>query len=332
MKRVGFLKEKIVSLNNLYLAYNKVCRGKRGSSVIAEFAKDFDNNICALKLSLENNSVEIGQYHYFTIFDPKKRVICAASFVERIVHHAIMNVCHTFFDKRLVYSTYATRPHKGQYKALERAKTSMRKYAYSVKLDYRKYFDSISHDVLKRQLRRMFKDLWLLQLFDKIIDSYCVKQGFGIPIGNLTSQYFANMYLSELDHMLKEKYKVLEYIRYMDDILIFDNCKEKLKQIVGIISEYSKKELSLSLKTPLFRKRTEGQVFLGYRVYANVCSLSSRSKRRFRTKFLKYSKLLKKGVWTQSEYQVHIIPLLAFVKHSNSSAFVRSCIDIEDKR
>lgn len=328
MKRVGFLMEKISDLDNLYLAFRKSIKGKRRKAEVRRFAEHLDSNLSEMRRDLIDGSIAVGDYRYFTIYDPKKRTICAAPIRERILQHAIMNVCHQYFDRTLIDSTYAARKGKGVYAALDRAVMAMSRHKYTVKMDFRKYYDSIDHRILKRKLRRMFKDEALLALFDKIIDSYCVANGKGLPIGNLTSQYFANVYLSELDHMSKETWRVSEYIRYMDDILIAGNDNDMLRKCVRQMYDYSSSSLGLILKPPIFRKSDDGQVFLGYKVMPFRYVLSGRSKKRFRSKLLAYDRYLKTGVWTDDEYEEHILPLLSFVKHASSESFRRACISI----
>lgn len=331
MKRVGHLMEQIASLDNLYLAYHKAVRGKQRKQEVLSFAEHFDENIQTMRNSLLSDSITVGEYRYFTIYDPKERVICAAPFRERVLQHAIMNVCHQYFDRRLIDTTFATRKGKGVYAAIDKSVKAMSQYDYSVKLDYRKYYDSIDHEILKGMLHRMFKDTALLALFDKIIDSYAASEGKGLPIGNLTSQYFANLYLSNLDHKVKEQWHVAEYIRYMDDILMVDNDRDLLKQCVNNMTEYSKVELKLTLKPPIFRKTKDGQVFLGYKIFPYHYRLSGRSKKRFRSKLLKYDKLLKCGIWSEMQYEEHILPLLSFVLHADSNAFRKACMKIMEK-
>ena len=286
MKRIGFLINDIASLDNLYSAYYKAKRGKSLNKDVLIFSEKLDYNIRKLQSQILSGNVEVGNYHYFKIFDPKERVICAASFPERVLHHAIMNICHKYFDATLVYDTYATRIGKGTYKAIERAMEGAKLYKFVLKLDVRKYFDSISHDVLKSKLRTLFKDPLLLIVFNKIIDSYSVNEGFGLPIGNLTSQYFANYYLSYIDHYMKEVQKVPLYVRYMDDILIFGDDKSSINRAYSCISLLMN-EHYLQLKQPIAIKTYNGIPFLGYKIYPNKVLLSARSKKRFINKYPK---------------------------------------------
>ena len=330
MKRVGYLMEQIASLDNLYLAYHKACRGKQRKQEVLRYAAHFDENMQAMRQELLDGTAAVGDYRYFTIHDPKERVICAAPFRERILQHAVMNVCHPYFDKKLIDTTYATRKGKGVYAAIDKATEAMSRYEYTVKLDYRKYYDSIRHDILKQKLRRMFKDAALLTLFDRLIDSYSVTEGRGLPIGNLTSQYFANLYLSDLDHRVKEQWHAAVYVRYMDDILMAGSDRDALQRCVANMTDYSANELGLTLKPPIYRKAKDGQVFLGYRILPRHYRLSGRSKRRYRSKLLAYGRLLEKGKWDETQYEEHILPLLSFAQHAASRVFLQSCLDIEN--
>lgn len=332
MRRVGNLMGRIADYDNIQLAFIKSCRGKQAKREVLEFRADYDRNINEIRKSLLLGDIQVGNYSYFKIYDPKERLICAASFRERVIHHAIMSVCHQYFERTLIYDTYATRIGKGVYKALEKAKIAAAKYRYVAKLDFRKYFDSIDHDILKQKLERLFKDKDLLRLFCKIIDSYQVENGKGLPIGNLTSQYFANYYLSSLDHKMKEDLRVALYLRYMDDILIMDNDRTILTQLVGVVRECSENDLKLQLKQPIYRSCKMGVSYLGYIVKPYILLLNGRSKRRFREKMICYSKMFEQGLMCEEEYQQHLLPLLAFASYSNNKAFQKAIIEGIDRR
>lgn len=325
MKRVNRLMPKISEIDNLYLAYLKARRGKRLKKEVLEYARNIDENILHLKTALENGEVEVGQYRYFTIYDPKERVICAARFEERVLHHAIMNVCHEYFDRTLIDTTFATRKGKGVYAALDYARKSLKKYNYVVKLDFRKYYDSVVHEIVYDKLSRMFKDRELLSLFSKILESYEVSEGCGLPIGNLTSQYFANNYLSSLDHMIKEDLRIPAYARYMDDMLLACDSRSELKRAVKAVNDYSTKELQLKLKPPVYRNSENGVEFLGYKVYSHHLELTGRSKKRYREKLLDYEGKRSSGVWSEDEYRRHVEPLVSFTDYAACHAFRASC-------
>lgn len=319
--------ERIADLDNLYLAYHKAKAGKEDKREVKAYASRLEQHLETLRENILTGSPVVGHYHYFTIHDPKERIICAASFGERVLHHALMNVCHDYFDHSLIDDTYATRKGKGQYAALEKARHAANRYHYLVKLDVRKYFDSIGHDVLKRQLEHKFKDERLLSIFFRIIDSYHTSPGCGLPIGNLTSQYFANQYLSGMDHLAKEKWKAPIYIRYMDDILLAGNDKGQLKECVERMNHFSLETLHLHFKPPVFSTNREGVSFLGYRILQHRLNLSGRSKKRYRNKLLLYHAYLDAGLWSEQQYADHVRPLAAFALHADCFAFRKSCLN-----
>lgn len=329
MKRVGYLIEHIAEMNNLTWAFYKAAKGKAMNEDVREFRNSLQANLQKLQDQILTGDVSVGKYHYFKIYDPKERLICAASFDERVLHHAIMNVCHPFFERHLIDDTYATRVGKGTYKALEKAKKNMAKYKYVAKLDVRKYFDSISHDVLLGKLERMFKDRKLLCLFEKIIRSYdsnvangmeCESCQKGLPIGNLTSQYFANHYLSSTDHFIKEQLGVPFYVRYMDDMLLMGNDKNLLKEWVVRV-EQQLQQVGLLLKPVVMNKTSLGIPFLGYKLYPHKILLNKVSQKRFVQKLYRYEDDLKNGEWGEREYQRHVIPLLAFTQFAYAKRF-----------
>lgn len=317
-RKAGELFYQIADIDNIRLAFWKASRGKEQRPEVKEFVTRLDENLMKISTGLLSQNIEIGNYFYFTIYDPKERVICAASFPERILHHAIMNVCHPVFEKFQMFHSYATRPGKGQYAAIEQAKKYHLQYRWFCKLDVRKYFDHIDHQTLKTRLGSKFKDKQLLSLFYKIIDSYEIMPHKGIPIGNLTSQYFANFYLGFSDHYLKEVLHAKAYVRYMDDMVIWENNKEKLLRQVDIFSEYLNQELKLTLKPVCIHKVEKGLPFLGYVLFKEIVRLNKHSKIRFTNKLKIYYKNEMDGFWTQQNFACHIIPLIAFTQHAHT--------------
>lgn len=318
MKRQGNLLESIADPENLRLAFWKARKGKEGKTEVAEFRKCLEKNLLTIREELLTGKVEIGNYQYFTIYDPKERLICAASFRERVLHHALMNVCHANFEKYQIFDSYASRIGKGTYAAIERATNFQKKYKWFLKLDVRKYFDSINHAKLKVLLTKRFKDKMLLQVFFKIINSYSTSVGKGLPIGNLTSQYFANHYLAVADHYIKEKLQAPAYVRYMDDMVIWSDDKTTLLDIGKKFQAFIESELNLSLKPYCLNSSDKGLPFLGYSLFPNKVLLNGESRKRFISKMKNFLYKLKTNVWDQKEYQNHVVPLIAFVKHANS--------------
>jgi len=321
VKRRGNLVSKIAEMNNLFLAWHKARRGKIGKDKVLDYEKNLDVNLSKLKNELQSGQLSCGDYTYFKIYDPKERIICAASFTERVMHHAIMNVCHPYFEKHLIFDTYATRKHKGTYAALDRASLLLKKFDWFAKLDIRKYFDNINHGILLKQLNLMFKDKVLLNMFVQIIQSYRAGFNSGVPIGNLTSQYFANHYLSGADHFAFEELKAGAFIRYMDDMVFFENDKNSLKSKVKAFAGYLGEKLQLETKPLLIGNCHQGLPFLGYKLYRHKTMLNKRSKRRFVLKLTNYNKLLNSEKWDERQYQAHILPLLSFTEYADSLYF-----------
>ena len=332
MRRAANLTALIADTDNLLLAFHKAFKGHRLSGEALRFQSRLEENIAALSGQLATGKVEVGHYEYFHIEDPKLRLICAAAFRERVMHHAIMNVCHPWFERNLIDTTYATRPGKGLYKALERAQHAMRSCCWVAKCDFRKYFDSIPHDRLNASLARLFKDRTLLRIFSSIIASYRQAEGKGIPIGNLTSQYFANLYLSPMDHWVKEVLGVPEYIRYMDDFLVFARTRQELDTHVARISEYADSRLRLTLKPVVVSRVDEGVDFLGYRLFPHKIRLTQRSKRRFVRKSREYGRRLREGEWNEHEYYEHMTPLLAYASKGYTKGLRRTVFDGMDEK
>jgi len=326
MKRVGYLLDQIAEIDNLQLAFYKAARGKRDKNVVQLFQEQLEDNLCKMRTELLLGRTSVGNYTYFKIFDPKLRTICAASFPERVLHHAIMNVCAPYFERHLIETTYATRKNKGIYQAIDRARVGLKNYSYVAKFDVRHYFETIDHNILKSKLARIFKDAKLLTLFYQIIDNYSTQTGKGIPIGNLTSQFFANHYLSSFDHWCKEQLKAGEYVRYMDDFLYFADSLEDLERGIVLINQYMKNELVIKLKPVIKLKRDDGLPFLGYKLYPNKILLARRSKDRYISKSLFYEENRIKGRWSELEYQNHITPLIAFASKAYTKGLRKSVI------
>lgn len=327
MRRTGNLIEKIVDPDNLRLAFWKSSRGKEGKIEVERYRKNLDKNLELLRFQILEANPSVGDYHYFTIYDPKERIICAASFPERVLHHALMNIRDEVFEDFQIYDSYATRKGKGTYAALNRAESFQKNNDWFLKLDIRKYFDSIDHEILKQCLKSRFKDPLLLQIFGVIIDSYNVIEGKGIPIGNLTSQYFANFYLTFADRFIKQELKIKGYVRYMDDMVVWSSDKQKLKDIRNQIKAFLEGKLALKLKVQLLNRNTKGLTFVGYRLFDKYTKLSVRSKKRFKKKMINYHHKLEKEEWSEEDFQRHTLPLLAFTKHASSLEFRKKILE-----
>jgi RNA-directed DNA polymerase len=313
--------ERIVVPDNLRLAFHKAARGKCYAPVVETYRKQLDYNLEQLRAQILIGHVEVGQYRRFTVYEPKERQICAPAFSEQVLHHALMNVCHEYFERYQIYDSYASRPGKGTYEALARAKGYTIQYKWYLKLDVRKFFDSLHHDVIKQQLTRIITDQRVLQIFNQIVDSYEVTSQRGVPIGNLSSQYLANHYLSALDHLIKEKWGGRAYVRYMDDMVLWDDDCEKLKYVFGKINNFIEQSLLCALKPRQLNKTSSGLPFLGYHLFPYRTRLLQQSKRRFIKKLQYAEKQLVSGIWNERTWQRHTMPLFAFATHADSRAF-----------
>ena len=327
MKRTGNLYLKIAEPDNLRQAFLKAVRGKHNRPEVLKFRERFDKNLVMLHRQLVGKSIDVGNYSFFTIHDPKERRICAASFRERVLHHAIMNICEPALDRYMIFDSYACRTGKGQRAAVNRAREFAGYYTWYLKLDIRKYFDSINHEALLILLARRFKDDDLLAMFRKILETYHTSPNQGLPIGNLISQHLANFYLGLFDHWIKEDRRVNGYLRYMDDFVLFNNSREALKDELARIKFYLDKNLHLELKDNIQLNQTSrGLPFLGMRVYPNVVKLSARSRMRFARKLRDYETRTMRGEMGQRELAGRVSSLVEFTRIAESKGFRRNII------
>ncbi|KPA12377.1 reverse transcriptase family protein [Candidatus Magnetomorum sp. HK-1] len=328
MKRTRGLYSRISEYNNICDAFCKAAKGKHHQNDVITFKSQFDKNIQDIRKQLINKKVVMGNYYFFLIHDPKLRSICAASFPERVLHHAIMNICEPILEKYAIYDSYACRKGKGTHRAIYRVQSYSKKYDWYLKLDIRRYFDSIDHFVMIKLLSKRFKDNDLILLFQQWLDTYHTDIGKGVPIGSLLSQHFANYYMSAFDHWIKRKLRIKGYLRYMDDFLLFSSDKEQLKDALINIQNYLYDNLSLKLKDPIqLNKTNRGIPFLGFRVYPVKILLNHRSKTRFSRKFIAYEKKWVEGQWSDERLLRNMNSLIEFTKVANAEGYRQRIID-----
>ncbi len=274
MKRVDSLFDRICDFENLVLAAKKAFRGKTSRSRVAQFFFNLERELLSIQADLIGERYEPRPYRTFYVYEPKRRLICAADFRDRVVHHAICNVLDPVFEARFIHDSYACRKNKGSHKAVRRAQSFLRRSEFYLKADVSKFFQSVDHGILRQLLRRIVKDDRLLRLLDAII---CPEvpgsiPGRGLPIGNLTSQYFANFYLSRLDYHVKDCLGWKRYVRYMDDFVVFGDEKPPLHALRAEIKEFLQNELALELKEKgtFIAPGWHGLPFLGFHVYPNL--------------------------------------------------------------
>lgn len=297
MKRATQIFSEVSDFHALIAATRRatLAKGSRPTREVASFCAALEPNCLTLRRALISGAYQPGAYRSFMIFEPKARLISAAPFVDRVVHHSLCAALEPHFERFSIYDSYACRRGKGLHLAVERAQRFSRRFSVFLKLDIQHYFESASHHTLKLMLRRRFKDRPLLDLCDLIIDRGAPgsQQGNGLPIGNLTSQHFANFYLSHLDRFIKQTLRCKGYLRYMDDMLLFSDDFKTLREYREKISTYIQGELQLNLKTSAERLDwvTSGIPFLGLRISPRVIRFDSGRKRRLRARLSHLNRL-----------------------------------------
>jgi len=285
--------EKIVSFENLLLAAKQAQRGKRMKIDVAKFNFGLEGELLRIQDELKARTYKPGNYRHFYVNDPKRRLISAAPYRDRIVHHAFCNIVDPIFDKTFIEHSYACRLNKGTHRALDKCQSFLRANQYVLQCDISKYFPSIDHRVLFCIIARKIKDKKVLWLARLIIES--TESEKGLPIGNLTSQFFANLYLNELDYFVKFDLKEKYYLRYMDDFLIFGNNKTPLVYIKQRIREFLEKNLLLNLhpkKSVVFPARL-GVDFCGFRIFKDYRRLRKTNVKFFIKRMRKMQELFR---------------------------------------
>lgn len=282
--------EDIVSIDNLLEAWQEFLKGKRCRKDVQEFQFALMDNILPLRQDLINRKYEHGGYQCFKINDPKSRIIHKAGVRDRLLHHAVYRKLYPFFDKIFIADSFSCRINKGTHKAIDR----FRSFAYIVsknktrtcwvlKCDIKKFFASVDQNILLEILEKRISDKNIVRLLEKIIFSfYSTKPGIGLPLGNLTSQLFANIYMNEFDQFVKHKLKIKYYIRYTDDFIILSEDKKYLENIIPIIKCFLQDRLKLEVHPDKIFIKTlfSGVDFLGWVNFPDHRVLRNTAKRR----------------------------------------------------
>lgn len=324
-KTYNNLYSKICSFENIYDAYLKARKNKRYHYAVLKFTANLEENLISIYDELNTNTYKTGQYKHFNVYEPKERKISALQFRDRVVQHAICNIIEPIFEEAFIYDSHACRKGFGIISGVLRTTKFVRTNSYNsdnvwcLKGDISKYFNSIDHVILKKHIRKKIKCVRTLKLLDEIIDSFgiCV----GMPIGNLTSQIFANIYLDKLDHYIKNVLRVKHYIRYMDDFIILSNNKEYLKMILKHVTVFLERELKLKLnkKTQIFYINKRRSVdFLGYRIWKDHRLLRKSNVKRTKRKFKKFQKLYKNYEISLKDIEPSIMSWLGHAKWADS--------------
>lgn len=318
MKRIGNLFDKLISIDNLILAEEHARKGKLKQPGVIEFLKNKDQYTADLYKMLVTKTYRTSEYKLFKIYEPKEREIARLPyFPDRILHHAIMNIMESIFVSTFTADTYNCIKNRGIHALFTNLKKSLKDVngtTYCLKLDIKKFYPSIDHEILKNLLRRKLKDQEMLWLLDEIIDS-----APGLPIGNYLSQYFANFYLSPFDHWIKEVMGVKYYFRYADDIVILSSDKKFLHRLLAAIKRYLHVNMRLTVKGnyQVFPVESRSIDVIGYCFRHKYILLRKSTKKSFARK-------VAKGISRSS-----LASYMGWAKHCNSRNLLKKLVPNE---
>lgn len=331
MKVYRNLFNKITKPEMLFNAWKEFKEGKKFKSDVILFEKDLEQNIFKLSRDLFSKTYRHGGYEGFYISDPKLRHIHKATVRDRVLHHAIMMNLNPIFEPTFIVNSFSCRIGKGSHKGVNTLRNMIRKenhnntrQCYVLKCDIQKFFDSIDHDILFRILSRNIKDEDVLRLLDVLIESYKSNRSDifhrkGVPIGNLTSQLFANVYMNEFDQFIKHKLKVKYYARYTDDFVIVSSDKSYLERIIPLINEYLLENLSLNLhpnKVEIL-SCNRGVDFLGYTIFPNHTLVRKKTRKRIERNFHNKISLFKEKKIEKTKVIASLNSYLGVLSHAN---------------
>ncbi|MCT7981056.1 RNA-directed DNA polymerase [Laspinema olomoucense] len=345
MKRFGNLWPQISSFANLLIAARKAQKGKRFRPTVLEFNDNLESNLIQLQTELNSQTYQPGNYHQFYVYEPKKRLISAAPYRDRVVHHALCNIIAPLLERSFIDTSYANRIGYGSHCALEKFTTLARTHRYILQCDIRKFFPTINHSLLKAIIRRKIKCKNTLWLLDTIIDNgknldpvlhyfpgddllAPVLYPCGLPVGNLTSQFLANLYLNGFDHFILQALKIPAYVRYVDDFALFANDHTLLAQARPEIETYlATLRLKIHpIKSQLFETR-HGANFLGFRILPQQIRVRSDSLQRLRGKLkTRYHEYQHQQI-DQSQFQQSIQSWQAHLDHGNTAHLQHQLFD-----
>lgn len=305
-------------------AWKEFKRGKGKKEDVQQFEFNLEDNIFQLHFDLKSKNYQPLPYKSFYVSDPKLRHIHKAMVRDRIVHQAIYRVLIDIFEKKFIFDSYSCRLEKGTHMAVNRLSDFCRresqnytKNIYGLKCDVKKFFDNIDHVILKDLIKHTITDQEAIWLLDKIINSFAIKQNKGLPLGNVTSQLLANIYLNELDWFLKQTIKIKYYLRYTDDFVVISQNKDYLLSLIKPIGKFLNNKLSLKLhpRKVQIRKISRGLDFLGYVTLPYYRVLRTRTKRRMFKKIGQKQRLLAVGSINEEKFNQSIQSYYGVLKH-----------------
>lgn len=322
----------ITTFKNLLAAWHEFKKGKRNKTDVLEFEYNLEENLFNLQKSLINKTYQPAGYKKFYIKDPKMRLIHKATVPDRLIHHLTSAYLEKIFEGEFITHSYSSRKSKGTHKAVltfqgmaNRISNQSQRNCWVLKLDIRKFFASVNHQILITILSKKIADEHFLNLLIKIIQSFPDK---GIPIGNLTSQYFANIYLNELDQFITKQLKIIYYIRYADDFVILSENRQYLLNLIPEIKQFLKLKLDLSLHPQkiILRKFRSGVDFLGYIIFSSHILPRTKTKRRLIKKIKEKIKQYQNTEIEKEKLDATINSYLGYLSHANTHKFKKELI------
>ena len=323
----------IISIKNLLPAWEEFIKGKRSRRDTQDFSLNLMDNIIALHNNLINRAYKHGGYEAFKICDPKPRDIHKACVRDRVLHHAVFRILYSIFDEGFIFDSYSCRFKKGTNMAVFRLERFLRKLSknntrniFALKFDIRRFFDSIDQNILLEIIKRKIKDDDTIWLIERIIKSF----NNGIPLGNVTSQLFANIYLNELDQFIKHKLKIKYYLRYCDDFVILGENKEDLTKLIPLVNNFLKDKLKLTLHSGkiIIRKYHQGVDFLGYVVLPYYRVLRTKTKRRILKKIRKRRQDLQNNLISKESFNQSLQSYLGILKHCKGNKIKKEILNL----
>jgi len=330
--------EELITFKNLEFAFLLARKGKRNRKDVASYEYHLEENLIELQHDLRNGTYLPGSYHNFWIHDPKKRLISAASFRDRVVHHALHNMIGPIFEQSMIFDSYANRIGKGTHPAIDRCTRFLRKYSYVLLIDIKQYFPSIDHEILLNEIGRKISDEKVLSLCRKILESgngilaeaydmqffpednlFSVFRPRGLPIGNLTSQFWANVYLMRFDHWVKRDLRIPGYIRYVDDMVFFSDSKPQLNSARNIIiSHLSDLRLTIHENSAQVRPTRIGIPFLGFQIFPDHRMIKKRKSIYAQRKLRQRKRQWLSGTLSSEKMKASVEGWLAHISHGDT--------------
>ncbi len=329
----------IYDFENLYRSYVAARRAKRGTVEVMRFEQRVEDNLFQLQEELRDQTYQPGAYRHFYIYEPKKRKISAAPFRDRVVHHALCNLIEPIWDRKFIYDSYACRRGKGTHRALDRCTAWVGQYRYVLQCDIAKFFPTIDHAILKSILSRTIADPQVFWLCEQIItsgagvldsereprwfpgdDLFAPLRPQGLPIGNLTSQFWGNVYMNEVDQFVKRELKCRAYVRYVDDFLLFHDDKATLHTWHAEVRAFAAERLRVHLhdrKCQVYPTRT-GVPFLGFRHFGTHRRLKRDNVLRFRQRMRTMQQAYAAGEMSRDKIGECIQSWCAHAAHGNT--------------